>query len=31
LEGEPAPLEGDLADAIDPARFLLRRVRRSKL
>jgi hypothetical protein len=31
LEGEPAPLEGDLADAIDPARFLLRRARRGKL
>jgi len=31
VEGEPAPLEGDLADAIDPARFLLRRARRGKL
>ena len=31
VEGEPAPLETDLADAIDPARFLLRRVRRGKL
>lgn len=30
LEGEPPPLEGDLADAIDPARFLLRRARRGK-
>ncbi len=28
LEGEPLPLEGDLADAVDPARFLLRRARR---
>jgi len=28
VEGEPLPLEGDLADAIDPARFLLRRARR---
>jgi len=31
VEGEPAPLETDLADAIDPARFLLRRARRGKL
>ena len=30
VEGEPLPLEGDLADAIDPARFLLRRARRAK-
>jgi tRNA 5-methylaminomethyl-2-thiouridine biosynthesis bifunctional protein len=30
LEGEPLPLEGDLADAVDPARFLLRRARRGK-
>ncbi len=28
LEGEPLPLEGGLADAIDPARFALRRARR---
>ena len=28
VEGEPLPLEGDLADAVDPARFLLRRARR---
>lgn len=28
LEGEPLPLAGDLADAIDPARFALRRARR---
>jgi len=30
VEGEPAPLEIDLADAIDPARFLMRRARRGK-
>ncbi len=30
VEGEPLPLEGDLADAIDPARFMLRRARRGK-
>jgi tRNA 5-methylaminomethyl-2-thiouridine biosynthesis bifunctional protein len=28
MEGEPLPLEGDLADAVDPARFALRRARR---
>ena len=28
LEGEPSPVESDLAQAIDPARFLLRRARR---
>jgi tRNA 5-methylaminomethyl-2-thiouridine biosynthesis bifunctional protein len=28
LEGEPLPLEGRLADAIDPGRFLLRALRR---
>ncbi len=28
IEGEPLPLEGDLVDAVDPARFLLRRARR---
>jgi tRNA 5-methylaminomethyl-2-thiouridine biosynthesis bifunctional protein len=28
LEGEPLPLEGDLADAVDPARFALRWARR---
>ena len=27
LEGEPWPVEGDLAAALDPARFLLRRLR----
>jgi tRNA 5-methylaminomethyl-2-thiouridine biosynthesis bifunctional protein len=30
LEGEPLPIEADLADAIAPARFLLRRARRGK-
>jgi tRNA 5-methylaminomethyl-2-thiouridine biosynthesis bifunctional protein len=29
IEGEPSPLEGDLLDAVDPARFLLRDARRS--
>ena len=29
LEGEPLPVEGRLADAIDPGRFLLRSVRRA--
>jgi tRNA 5-methylaminomethyl-2-thiouridine biosynthesis bifunctional protein len=28
LEGEPLPVESDLADAVDPARFLIRRARR---
>ena len=28
IEGEPLPIEGDLADAVDPARFALRRARR---
>jgi tRNA 5-methylaminomethyl-2-thiouridine biosynthesis bifunctional protein len=28
IEGEPLPLESDLADAVDPGRFLLRRARR---
>ncbi len=31
IEGEPLPLEGDLADALDPGRFLLRRARRGTL
>jgi tRNA 5-methylaminomethyl-2-thiouridine biosynthesis bifunctional protein len=31
LEGEPLPLEADLADAIDPARFVLKQVRRGRL
>lgn len=30
VDGDPLPLEGDLADAIDPARFMLRRARRGK-
>ncbi len=30
LEGEPLPVETDLADALDPARFLLRRLRRGR-
>ncbi len=28
VAGEPLPIEGDLADAVDPARFALRRARR---
>ena len=31
LNDEPLPIEDDLADAIDPARFLLRRARRGQL
>jgi tRNA 5-methylaminomethyl-2-thiouridine biosynthesis bifunctional protein len=31
LEGEPLPLEADLADAIDPGRFVLKQVRRGRL
>jgi tRNA 5-methylaminomethyl-2-thiouridine biosynthesis bifunctional protein len=31
LEGEPSPLESDLADALDPARFVLRQARRGRL
>jgi len=31
IEGEPLPLEGDLADALDPARFVLKQARRAKL
>jgi len=31
IEGEPAPLERDLADALDPGRFVLKQVRRGKL
>jgi tRNA 5-methylaminomethyl-2-thiouridine biosynthesis bifunctional protein len=31
LEGEPLPLEADLAAAVDPARFLLRAARRGRL
>jgi tRNA 5-methylaminomethyl-2-thiouridine biosynthesis bifunctional protein len=29
LEGTPAPLEGDLLDAVDPARFAVRAWRRA--
>jgi len=31
IEGEPLPLEGDLADALDPGRFVLRQARHGKL
>jgi tRNA 5-methylaminomethyl-2-thiouridine biosynthesis bifunctional protein len=31
IEGEPLPLEGDLADALDPGRFVLRQVRHGTL
>jgi tRNA 5-methylaminomethyl-2-thiouridine biosynthesis bifunctional protein len=31
IEGEPLPLEGDLADALDPGRFVLKRARRGTL
>ena len=31
LEGEPLPLENDLVDAIDPARFLVKSARRAAL
>ncbi|HEX2827701.1 MAG TPA: bifunctional tRNA (5-methylaminomethyl-2-thiouridine)(34)-methyltransferase MnmD/FAD-dependent 5-carboxymethylaminomethyl-2-thiouridine(34) oxidoreductase MnmC [Burkholderiales bacterium] len=31
LEGEPLPVESDIADALDPARFVLRRLRRGRL
>jgi tRNA 5-methylaminomethyl-2-thiouridine biosynthesis bifunctional protein len=30
IEGEPLPLERDLVDAVDPARFLLRALRRTR-
>jgi len=30
VEGEPLPVESDLADAADPGRFLLRRARRGQ-
>jgi tRNA 5-methylaminomethyl-2-thiouridine biosynthesis bifunctional protein len=30
IEGEPLPLEARLADAVDPARFLLRAMRAPK-
>lgn len=31
IEGEPLPVEGDLADALDPGRFVLKRARRNML
>ena len=31
IEGEPLPVEGDLADALDPGRFVLKQARRGKL
>ena len=31
IEGEPLPLEGDLADALDPGRFALKQARRGML
>ena len=31
IAGEPLPIEGDLADAIDPGRFVLKQARRGKL
>jgi tRNA 5-methylaminomethyl-2-thiouridine biosynthesis bifunctional protein len=31
IEGEPLPLEGDLADALDPGRFVLKQLRRGSL
>ena len=31
IEGEPLPLESDLADAVDPARFVLRQLRSGAL
>jgi tRNA 5-methylaminomethyl-2-thiouridine biosynthesis bifunctional protein len=31
IEGEPLPLEGNLADAIDPARFVMHLARRGRL
>ena len=30
LEGEPSPVESDVADALDPARFAMRRLRRGR-
>jgi tRNA 5-methylaminomethyl-2-thiouridine biosynthesis bifunctional protein len=30
IEGEPLPLERDLVEAVDPARFLLRALRRGR-
>ena len=31
LEGEPAPLEADLLDALDPGRFVMKRLRHGTL
>ena len=31
IEGEPLPVEGDLADALDPGRFVLKQARRGNL
>jgi tRNA 5-methylaminomethyl-2-thiouridine biosynthesis bifunctional protein len=31
IEGEPLPLEGDLADALDPGRFVLKQARHGRL
>lgn len=31
IEGDPLPLEGDLADALDPARFVMHLARRGRL
>jgi tRNA 5-methylaminomethyl-2-thiouridine biosynthesis bifunctional protein len=31
IEGEPLPVEGDLADALDPGRFVLKQARRGTL
>ncbi len=31
IEGEPLPIEGDLADALDPGRFVLKQARRGVL
>jgi len=31
IEGDPLPLEGDLADALDPGRFVLKQARRGRL
>jgi len=31
IEGEPLPIEGDLADAMDPGRFVLKQARRGML
>jgi hypothetical protein len=31
IYGAPLPLEGDLADALDPGRFVLKQARRAAL